>query len=214
MSTVTALLVDDHTLLRESLRRSLEAAGLSVVADVGDGDAAIETAEQTNPAVVLMDVSLPGRDGIEVTRQFSRRFPSTAVVVLTMFADEATVRAAFAAGAAAYLVKDCSTADMLSTIMEVADKRGSPGAEAAKSYLQATARVANRVLTLEGLTQREIEVLQMLANGASTFEVARKLYISAKTVKNHLAHIHAKLGVESRTQAVAKAVKLGLVRIA
>jgi two-component system response regulator DegU len=212
--SVTALLVDDHTLLRESLRRSLEAAGLSVVADVGDGDAALETAERTQPMVVLMDVSLPGRDGIEVTRQFSKLFPRTAVVMLTMFADEPTVRAAFGAGASAYLVKDCTTAEMLSTINEVARKHVNGRAEAATSYLRATTHLATRSLPMaQRLTPREVEIVQMLANGASNIEVARKLFISSKTVKNHLAHIYSKLGVESRTQAVAKAVRLGLVRI-
>jgi DNA-binding NarL/FixJ family response regulator len=212
--SVTALLVDDHTLLRESLRRSLEGAGLSVVADVGDGDAALETAERAEPMVVLMDVSLPGRDGIEVTREFSSRFPGTAVIMLTMFADEPTVRAAFGAGASAYLVKDCTTAEMISTINEVARQQANGRAEPARSYLRSRSHVAGRcLLVAQPLTHREVEVLQMLANGASNTEVARKLFISSKTVKNHLAHIYSKLGVERRTQAVAKAVRLGLVRI-
>jgi DNA-binding NarL/FixJ family response regulator len=208
------MLVDDHTLLREGLRRCLESAGLNVVADVGDGQAALTTAGQTHPNVVLMDVSMPGQDGIEITRQFSRHFPETAVIVLTMFADEATVRAAFGAGAVAYLVKDCTTSEMLATIKEAVQSRTTARAEVATSYLHATAQVATRTFQIHSLTQREVEVLEMLANGASSVDVARKLYISGKTVKNHLAHIYSKLGVESRTQAVAKAVRLGLVRIA
>jgi DNA-binding NarL/FixJ family response regulator len=208
------MLVDDHTVLREGLRRSLESAGLSVVADVGDGERALETARQSQANVVLMDISLPGRDGIEVTRQFSRLLPETAVVVLTMFADEATVRAAFDAGAVAYLLKDCTTAEILSTISAAVQKRGDLRGEVAKSFLRASTQAASRTGPNHSLTHREVEVLQMLANGVSTFEVARALFISAKTVKNHLAHIHSKLGVDTRTQAVAKAVKLGIVRIA
>ena len=187
-------------------------AGLSVVADVGDGDEVLE-ARQSQPNVVLMDISLPGKDGIEVTRQLSRQLPQTAVVVLTMFADEATVRAAFEAGAVGYLVKDCTTAEILSTVTAAAQGSGDSRGEVARSFLRASARLANRPMPNHSLTTREVEVMQMLANGDSTGDAARKLFISAKTVKNHLAHIYSKLGAESRTQAVAKAVRLGIVRI-
>ena len=214
MSAVRAMLVDDHTVLREGLRRCLESAGLTVVADVGDGDTALASAGQTQPNVVLMDVSLPGRDGIEVTRQFHRQFPEAAVVMLTMFADEATVRAAFGAGAVAYLMKDCTTAEILETITTAVEQQAGSGPEVTRAYLRVASDLANRALPLHDLTHREIEVLQMLANGLSSSDVSRNLFISAKTVKNHLAHIYGKLGVESRTQAVAKAVKLGIVRIA
>lgn len=213
LCALTALLVDDHTVLREGLRRSLESAGLSVVADVGDGESALETASRDHPNVVIMDISLPGDDGIEITRQFSSRFPETAVIVLTMFGDEATVRAAFEAGAVAYLVKECSTQEIVAAVANAAHQDGRACGKVAKSYLEATSSAAYRTVP-DLLTHREIEVLQMLANGASNQELADKLFISAKTVKNHLAHIYVKLGVESRTGAVAKAVKLGLIRIA
>lgn len=213
MSTVRAMLVDDHTVLREGLRRSLESAGLSVIADVADGDEALRIARQSRPNVVLMDISLPGKDGIEVTRELSRQLPDTAVVVLTMFADEATIRAAFSAGAVGYLVKDCSTSDILSTVWAAAQKGKGTSREVARSFLRATSQVSSRTIAPGSLTQREVEVLQMLANGASTGDVAVKLFISAKTVKNHLAHVYSKLGAQSRTQAVAKAVRLGIVRI-
>ncbi len=208
------MLVDDHTVLREGLRRSLESAGLSVVADVGDGEEALEAAARAQPNVVLMDISLPGQDGIEVTRQLARQLPGTAVVVLTMFADEATVKAAFAAGAVGYLVKDCSTAEILSALREAA--RAGPGrrADCTRSFLRASTRAANRLGPDHSLTQREVEVLEALANGASTTQLARQLYVSPKTVKNHLNHIYSKLGAQSRTQAVAKALRLGIVRIA
>jgi len=214
MSSVRAMLVDDHTVLRESLRRSLESAGVSVVADVGDGDAVVEVARQSQPNVVLMDISMPGRDGIELTRQLYHELPQAAVVVLTMFADEATVRAAFGAGAVAYLVKDCTTAEILATLEAVASGGPALQRDVARSFLLASAGPARRLASVTALTHREVEVIEMLANGASTTDVARKLFISSKTVKNHLAHIYCKLGVESRTQAVAKAVRMGIVRIA
>lgn len=209
MSSV--MLVDDHTVLREGLRRCLEFSGFEVVADVGDGDSALEAVVQARPDIVLMDISMPGADGIEVTRQFRRRCPGTAVVILTMFADEATVKEAFAAGAAAYLTKDCSASEIVATVHQVAEGRAE-GGEVARSYLKAASKATLPSL-LHSLTPREVEVLRLVAHGASNGRIARDLYISEKTVKNHLEHIYSKFGVESRGQAVAKGVRLGLVRI-
>jgi two-component system, NarL family, response regulator DegU len=209
MSAVQTMLVDDHTVLREGLRRSLEAAGLDVVAEVGDGLEVLAAARASNPDIVLMDLSLPGQDGLVATRQLKEYMPDLPVVILTMFADEQTVREAFAAGADGYLLKDCSTAEMVSTVTSVVQGRGEPGNGALKSFIE----TSRKVTTNHGLTRREVEVLQVLANGSSTTDLAKKLYISAKTAKNHLAHIYSKLGATSRTEAVAKAVKLGIVRI-
>ena len=157
-----------------------------------------------------MDLSLPGQDGIAATRQLKQYLPDVPVIILTMFADEDTVRAAFAAGAVGYLVKDCSTAEMVAAVTTAALGSAELGGGLAKAFLRARPRRdgPNTVLT-----RREVEVLQMLANGASSGDVAKKLFISGKTVKNHLAHIYSKLGATSRTQAVAKAVRLGIVRI-
>lgn len=209
MSSV--MLVDDHRVLREGLRRCLESAGVEVVADVGDGERAAEMLCQSRPDVVVIDVSLPGRDGIEVARQLRSAYPEVGIVMLTMFADETTVKEAFAAGASAYLTKDCSASEIVSTVKEVAEGRGQR-AEVTSSYLKAS-RSAQRSLPIFSLTRREVEVLQMLANGASNGRIARELYIAEKTVKNHLEHIYEKLDVENRTQAVAKAIRCGLVRI-
>ena len=207
---VHTMLVEDHIVLREGLRRSLEANGVSVVAEVGDGNEVLLAARQCQPDVVLMDLSLPGQDGIAATRQLKQYLPDIPVIILTMFADEDTVRAAFAAGAVGYLVKDCSTAEMVATVTTAALGAGELGGGLANVFLRGAPRRdgPNTVLT-----RREVEVLQMLANGASSGDVAKKLFISGKTVKNHLAHIYSKLGATSRTQAVAKAVRLGIVRI-
>ena len=209
MSSV--MLVDDHTVLRDGLRHCLEQAGFDVVADVGDGESALEMVAHACPDVVLMDISMPGRDGVEMTRELRRLRPETAVVILTMFADEPTVREALGAGAAAYLTKDCSASEIVSTVAQVA-QGNAQGGEVARSYLKATCR-AGRPLPLRLLTSREVEVLQLAARGASNGRIARELFISEKTVKNHLEHIYTKFGVESRGQAVAKGVRLGLVRI-
>jgi DNA-binding NarL/FixJ family response regulator len=207
----SVVLVDDHKVLREGLRRCLESAGVDVVADVGDGESALEVVGQSRPDVALVDVSLPGRDGVEVTRQLRRLYPEVGVVMLTMFADEATLKEAFAAGASAYLTKDCSSAEIVAAVEEVAAGEAR-FASRTRSYLKASS-CAERSLPMFSLTRREFEVLQMLANGASNGRIAKELYISDKTVKNHLEHIYEKLEVQSRTQAVAKAVRFGLVRI-
>jgi two-component system, NarL family, response regulator DegU len=211
MSAVQTMLVDDHTVLREGLRRSLEAAGLDVVAEVGDGLQVLAAARESHPNVVLMDLSLPGQDGLLATRELKEYMPDLPVIILTMFADEQTVREAYAAGADGYLLKDCSTAEMVSTVTSLAQGRAehTNGNGALKSFIQTN----RKVTTNHGLTRREVEVLQVLANGASTTDLAKRLYISAKTAKNHLAHIYSKLGATSRTEAVAKAVRLGIVRI-
>ncbi len=231
---VRTMLVDDHRVLREGLRRSLEAAGLLIVAETGDGSEVLEAARLSAPDVVLMDISLPGEDGIEVTRQLCRHMPEVAVVVLTMFGDPTTLRAAREAGAVGYLVKDCSTAEIVAEVTRAAAEHAAragiagagalgaagsaAGVERVGAYLVRSAAghgalAGVRDEQAHALTRREVEVLEMLANGASTTEVAARLYVSAKTVKNHLAHVYSKLGADSRTKAVAKAVRLGIVRI-
>jgi DNA-binding NarL/FixJ family response regulator len=207
---VQTMLVEDHIVLREGLRRSLEANGVAVVAEVGDGNEVVTAARQCQPDVVLMDLSLPGQDGIAAPQQLKNHLPDVPVIILTMFADEDTIRAAFAAGAVGYLVKDCSTAEMVATVTTAALRSGQLRGGLANVFLRGGLRTEgpNAVLT-----RREVEVLQMLANGVSSGDVATKLFISGKTVKNHLAHIYSKLGATSRTQAVAKAVRLGIVRI-
>ena len=207
---VQIMLVEDHIVLREGLRRSLEANGVCVVAEVSDGNEVLTAARQCQPDVVLMDLSLPGQDGIAATRQLKQYLPDVPVIILTMFADEDTVRAAFAAGAVSYLVKDCSTTEMVSTVTAAAVGSSELGGGLANAFLGGGARHDGPTTVL---TRREVEVLQMLANGASSGDVAKRLFISSKTVKNHLAHIYSKLGASSRTQAVAAAVRSGIVRI-
>ena len=168
------LLADDHTVLREGLRRSLEAAGLEVVGEAGDGASAVALAEKVRPDVVLMDVSLPVQDGIEATRQLRRRRPEVAVVMLTMFADGATLREALDAGAVGYLVKDCTTAEIVETVTAVASGDTALSAELAGSFLAAGRGEATPE---HALTPREVEVLQLLARGSSTAQVATELFI-------------------------------------
>lgn len=200
------LLAEDHTVLREGLRRALEGAGLTVAGEAGDGEAAVVLTQRLLPDVVLMDVSLPGLDGIEATRRLRDLAPGVRVVILTMFDDAATVAAAAAAGAVGYLVKDCSTARLIGVVRAVAS--GATLLDPVPPARRAERAKAGQTLQL---SKREIEVLQLVGAGASTAEVARSLFLSVRTVKNHLASIYAKLEVRDRTQAVVKGLRLGII---
>ena len=199
------LLADDHTMLRESLSRFLTDEGFDVVGEAADGEEALRLAEELRPDVVLMDVSMPVLDGVEATRALRRRLPETEVVVLTMFGDGAVADRAFRAGAAGFLAKDCSLDEVAEAIRIAADRDRDVSPSVAQSMLSTSDDL--------GLSRREIEVLQLIAEGASTPEVGEKLYISVKTVKNHLASIYEKLDSRDRTQAVLKAVRLGIIRL-
>ncbi|MBV8693229.1 MAG: response regulator transcription factor [Actinobacteria bacterium] len=203
--SIRLLLADDHTMLREGLRRSMEGAGFDVVGEASDGDEAVRLAEELHPDVVLMDVSMPVMDGIEATRLLREKTTDTQVVMLTMHADADLIVKAVRAGASGYLVKDCTTDEVARTVRMAANGETSISPELAESMLQEAQD--------EIISKREVEVLQLIAEGASTPEVAERLYISLKTVKNHLASIYQKLDSRDRTQAVVRAVKMGIIRL-
>ena len=209
------LLADDHRMLRDSLRRSLEEHGFDVVGEAADGAEAVRLTETLAPDVVLMDVSMPLLDGVEATRQISRMTPHPQVVMLTMHADGDVMARAIQAGAVGYLVKDCSVDDVVATVRLAASGESvlSPGL--ASSMLADVKKSAPGRGNGEPavISAREEEVLQAVADGLSLPEVAATLYISVKTVKNHLASIYAKLDARDRTQAVLRAVRMGIIRL-
>ena len=211
---VRLMLADDHRMLREALRRSLGEEGFDVVGEAADGEEAVRLAQELRPDVVLMDVTMPDVNGVEATRRLQQSNPEIRVVMLTMHADAAVISDALRAGAVGYLVKDCSTDEIADAIRRAAgDEDLSPGL---------AAKMLDEVRHLDPepaeesdhvVTKREVEVLQLIADGCSTPEVAEKLYISQKTVKNHLASIYQKLDARDRTQAVLQAVRMGIVRL-
>lgn len=208
---VRLLLVDDHTMLRQSLRRSLEDKGIVVVAEAGDGAEAVTLTAQHLPDVVLMDVSMPGTNGVSALKKIKKNHPGVAVVMLTMHADSDLLVKAIRGGAAGYLVKDCEMHEVVDTIVKVAAGEVAVNAELAGSML----KEARGELPPEKqiITQREAEILQHIAEGCSTAEVAERLFISSKTVKNHLVAVFQKLDASDRTQAVIRAVKMGIVHL-
>ncbi len=209
------LLADDHRMLRDSLRRSLEENGFDVVGEAADGAEAVRLAQALVPDVVLMDVSMPNLDGVEATRQISRVAPASQVVMLTMHADGDVMSRAIQAGAVGYLVKDCSIDDVVSAVRLAASGESVLSPQLATSMLADVKKVSKAGANGGSpvISAREEEVLQLVADGLSLPEVAASLFISVKTVKNHLASIYAKLDARDRTQAVLRAVRMGIIRL-
>jgi DNA-binding NarL/FixJ family response regulator len=208
---VRLLLADDHRMLRDGLRRSMEEAGFHVVGEAGNGAEAVKLAEELRPDVVLMDVSMPLLDGVAAARLVRKQAPECQVVMLTMHADADVMASAIQAGAVGYLVKDCSTEEVATAVRMAASGEGALSPQLATSML---AEVQRESTDQEpAISPREEEVLQLVADGLSIPDVAKTLFISAKTVKNHLASIYEKLDARDRTQAVLRAVRMGIIRL-
>ena len=218
--SVRLLLVDDHRMLREGLRRSMTDQGFDVVGEASDGAEAVDMAGELRPDVILMDVTMPTLDGVEATRQIRDRLPDVRIVMLTMHADAEVVANAIRAGASGYLVKDCSTEEVAEAVRLAASGETALSPDLARSMLTEVRRLATEpqgpapeAPREEIITRREEEVLQSIADGLSPTEVAKALFISQKTVKNHLASIYQKLDARDRTQAVVRAVRMGIIHL-
>lgn len=213
--TIRLMLADDHRMLREGLRRSMTDAGFDVIGEAGDGVEAVRLALELDPDVILMDVTMPNCDGVEACRQVKSTGTDTKVVMLTMHADQDVLTNAIRAGAIGYLTKDCSTREIAEAVRMAAEGDTVLSPQLARSMLEEVRRI-DQPRTPEDdrvVTKREEEVLQLIADGCSTPEVAANLYISQKTVKNHLASIYQKLDARDRTQAVLQAVRMGIVSL-
>ena len=212
--TIRLMLADDHQMLREGLSRSMSEHGFDVVGEARDGAEAISMAQRLTPDVILMDVSMPEMDGVEACRQVRAAMPLTKVVMLTMHADQEVLANAVRAGACGYLVKDCSTKEIAGAVRTVFSGEVALSPQLAASILDEVRNLPT-VPTRDGrvVTKREEEVLQLITDGCSTSEVADQMYISQKTVKNHLASIYQKLDARDRTQAILRAVRMGIISL-
>ena len=212
---IRVIVVDDHDLLRKGVRDLLTEHGLQVVGEASDGDDAVRLVAHAAPDVVVMDLNMPRMSGIEATRRLARVSPTSRVLVLTVSADDETVADAIEAGASGYLLKDASGDEIASGV------RAAAAGEALISP-RIAARLLERMRPAEGagvrgsgtgaeLTDREVEVLRLLAAGNDNAAIAQELYISPRTVKNHISSILAKLHVDNRIQAAVYAVRKGIV---
>lgn len=203
---IRVLIVDDHAVVREGLAVIIDRqSDLEVGGQAGSGERAIELFAKLHPDVTLMDIRMPGMDGVEATRQLRQINPAARVLVLTTYDGDEYIHRAIEAGAAGYLLKNASREELLQAIRTV---------HAGRRYFPS--QVASRLVEFGprcDLTTREIEVLQLIANGLSNKEIGRDLGISEGTVKGHVSSILVKLGASDRTGALAAALKRGIVRL-
>ena len=205
-SSTSVVIVDDHRLVRESLGRALADRGIRVVGEASDGVSAVTLVAGQRPDVVLMDVSMRDGDGITATREIMRLDARNRVVILTMHGDAETLRRALQAGAVGFVTKDSPIDDVVEAIRLATAGEVLVNDRLATAFIEAAAEEGPNLLS-----QRETEVLQLCANGLSTTEIAGRLYISQKTLKNHLASVYAKLDARDRTHAVVIGVRMGIV---
>jgi DNA-binding NarL/FixJ family response regulator len=206
--TIRLLLVDDHAVVRQGLRMFLSLdPDFEIVGEAADGNAALKLARELQPDVVLMDLLMPGMDGIEATGILRKEMPDIEVIALTSVLEDSSVVGAIRAGAIGYLLKDTEANELIRSIKAAAEGQVQLSPQAAARLM----REVRAPESPEALTERETEVLRLLAQGQSNKEVARALSIGEKTVKTHVSSILGKLNVSSRTQAALYAVRIGLV---
>lgn len=202
---INVLIIDDHYMVRRGLITLLENfEDFTVVGDVGDARIGLELCNQHHPDVVLMDIIMPGMDGVAATRAIREKHPDTQVIALTSFHDETQVQEALKAGAIGYLMKNVSVDELANAVRRAHQGQPTLAPEAAQALISATVRPP---ALGHDLTEREREVLSLMVEGLNNREIAERLVISNSTVKNHVSNILDKLRTSSRTQAVAMAVE-------
>jgi NarL family two-component system response regulator LiaR len=208
---IRVLLVDDHAVVREGLRAFLELQdGIEIAGEAADGEQGVAEAERLRPDVVLMDLVMPRLDGVGAMQELRRRLPRTRVIVLTSFAEDDRLLPAIQAGAAGYLLKNAAPQELARAVRAAHAGAAVLDPFIAARLVEALAQPAGGPPP-ERLTAREREVLELIARGLSNKRIARELGIAEKTVKTHVGHVLAKLGVADRTQAAVHAVRAGLV---
>jgi len=213
---VRILLADDHTLVRHGLRKVIEErADWEVVAEAGDGREAVRLAEQLHPDLAILDVAMPLLNGVEATRQITKRLPGTRVLVLSMYADEAYVTQMVQAGASGYLLKDSADVDLMKAVDEAAAGRTYFSPSISRVMLDDYVRqVGDKGLVdrFGSLSGREREIFQLIAEAKTNKEIAALLNVSSSTVETHRAHIMEKLDLHSAAEIVLYAVRRGVIR--
>jgi DNA-binding NarL/FixJ family response regulator len=213
-SQIRVLLVEDHALFRQGLRELLETAGMSVVGEAADGVNAVRLARELAPDVVIMDLHMPRMDGIDATSEITAAEKAPVVLVLTVSTTDDDVLDAIAAGAAGYLLKDADADELVASVRAGFEGRAPLSPTVAGAVLQ---RVREQTVAVDhpddllALSERETQILRLVARGHDNTEIAQELYLSPSTVKNHVSSILEKLGVDSRVQAAVRAARAGIV---
>jgi DNA-binding NarL/FixJ family response regulator len=208
--SIKVLLVDDHQVVREGLRRIVQLdEGIEVVGEAKSGEEAVIKAMSLIPDVIIMDLKMPGMDGITATREIKERLPDVNVLVLTLYAED-FIKQAIEAGASGYLLKDSDTDQITSAIHQVYNGLSPIALSITRDLVMEFAKISksNRSYLL---TKRQVEVLKLISEGVSSKEIGEQLFISASTVKREIRHIFDKLGVSDRSHAVSQAIKRQLI---
>ncbi len=214
MAPTRVLIADDHALFRYGVRAMLASEeGFEVAGEASTGEEAVKLAAELKPDIVLMDIQMPDLNGIEATRRILESDPGTGVVVVTMFEDDDSVFAAMRAGARGYVLKGAGVEEVIKVVRAVADREAHFGPDIARRLMKFfSAPKSAPQETFPELTAREREVLDHIARGLSNAEIAGELYLSQKTIRNHVSNIFLKLQVADRAQAIVRAREAGLGR--
>lgn len=214
---IRILLADDHALLRESLREVLDRQpDMEVIGEASDGDMAVQLALELKPDIVLMDLRMKGMDGVEATRIIHSQYPKVQIIAVTMFDNQGMALQALMAGANGYFPKRASSSELVQAIRKVYRGEVSVHESIAGDLVAELRRLNAAESTRRGvmLTEREVEILRLVAQGKKNSEIAAELSLAESTIKNRLTVIYQKLGVENRTEAVARASQLGWIAMA
>jgi DNA-binding NarL/FixJ family response regulator len=217
MNPIRVVLADDHAVVREGTRQLLEREpDIQVVGEASDGNEAIRLVETTQPRVVVMDVRMPGMGGVEATKIIKERFPTVEVLVMTAHDDDEFVFTLLEAGASGYLLKTSPVKELIRAIHEVSEGQSALDPHIARKVVRQFTGASSRQKqqeAYEALTEREQEVLELLAEGKTNKEIAESLIISDRTVQTHLSNVFSKMNVGSRTEAVLEAIRRGWLKI-
>jgi DNA-binding NarL/FixJ family response regulator len=207
------LVADDHSLFRDGIASLLQAAGFDVVGQVGDGQAVVEAALRLRPDLVLMDITMPQMSGLKALRLIKAELPETQVVMLTVSDDDADLFEAIKAGAQGYLLKSLSASEFLEMLEGLEHGEAAITRKSAARLIESFANLSRpRTEPLDSLTQREIEIIRLVADGLTNKAIAQALSVSENTVKYHIKNILQKLGVQNRTEAATYAIRAGLLK--
>lgn len=212
--TIRILIVDDHTIVRDGLQALLNAeTGMQVVGVGADGMEAVEKARQLKPDVILLDLIMPRKDGVQATAEIKKDNPAARILILTSFAEDHQVFSAIKAGAMGYIMKDTSSDDLIQAIRDVFQNRPALQPAIARKLMRDIQNQPGQAQADSALTDREVEILQLVARGQTNQQIADELFLSERTVRTHITNILGKLRLDNRTQAALYALREGIAHL-